>query len=39
MRRNYGVVFLLICLLATALMLTGCSKKKVVATSGPDAAY
>ncbi len=38
MRRNYGVVFLLLCLLATALMLTGCSKKKVVATSGPDAA-
>ena len=38
MRRNYGVVFLLICLLATALMLAGCSKKKVVATSGPDAA-
>lgn len=38
MRRNYGVVFLLICFLATALMLTGCSKKKVVATSGPDAA-
>ncbi len=38
MRRNYGVVFLLICLLATALMLTGCSKKKVIATSGPDEA-
>jgi peptidoglycan-associated lipoprotein len=38
MRRNYGVVFLLLCLLATALMFTGCSKKKVVATSGPDAA-
>jgi peptidoglycan-associated lipoprotein len=38
MRRNYGIAVLLICLLATALMFTGCSKKKVVATSGPDAA-
>jgi peptidoglycan-associated lipoprotein len=38
MRRNYGIVVLLTCLLATTLMLTGCSKKKVIATSGPDAA-
>lgn len=38
MRRTLPITFLLICLMANALLLTGCSKKTVVATKGPDEA-
>lgn len=37
MRQKHFLI-LLICLLAVALLLTGCAKKKVVATTGPDEA-
>ncbi len=38
MKRTISLVFLLICLLLAGLALTGCSKKKVVATTGPETA-
>jgi peptidoglycan-associated lipoprotein len=36
MKRNVCIVFSLICLLAAAILLTGCSKKKVAAPTGPE---
>ncbi len=36
MRNKKCVMFLLICLIAIVLMLTGCAKKKVTATQGPE---
>jgi peptidoglycan-associated lipoprotein len=36
MRNKRYVLALLICLIATTLMLTGCAKKKVTATQGPE---
>lgn len=37
MRPRPGVMFLLICLFAATLAANGCAKKKVVATTGPEA--
>jgi peptidoglycan-associated lipoprotein len=38
MRRTLPITFLLIGLMTIALLVTGCSKKTVVATKGPDDA-